>query len=161
MIYLVYITGARRWPGAHSDKKRGSIMRHRVKGKKLGRDTAHRKALRRNLTLALLKHERIQTTEAKAKFVRSDIERLITIAKRGLAKAEETGKEADAVHARRIAASRLYNDRVIIQKLFDELAPRYQDRPGGYTRIYKLGPRKGDNARMVLLELVDSEYENA
>lgn len=132
-------------------------MRHRIKGKKLGRDTGHRKALRLNMALSLLEHERIKTTEAKAKYVRGHVEKLITIAKRGLAKAEETGKEEAAVHARRIAASRLNNNRVIVQKLFDELAPRYEDRPGGYTRIYKLGQRKGDNADMVLLELVDRE----
>ncbi len=130
-------------------------MRHRVKGKKLNRDSGHRKALRLNLALALLKNERIQTTEAKAEFVRGHVEKIITVAKRGLAKAEEKSDQAVAVHARRIAASRLNNDREIVQKLFDELAPRYKDRPGGYTRIYKLGPRKGDNAEMVLLELVD------
>lgn len=130
-------------------------MRHRVKGKKLNRDSGHRKALRLNLALALLKNERIQTTEAKAAFVRGHVEKIITVAKRGLAKAEEKSDQAVAVHARRIAASRLNNDREIVQKLFDELAPRYKDRPGGYTRVYKLGPRKGDNAEMVLLELVD------
>lgn len=136
-------------------------MRHRVKGKKLNRDSGHRKALRKNLTLALLEHERIETTEAKAKFVRGNVERMITIAKRGLKKADEKGDPAVAVHARRIAASRLGNDRVIVKKLFDELAPRYAEREGGYTRIYKLGPRKGDAAPMVLLELVDSRFENA
>jgi len=136
-------------------------MRHRVKGKKLGRNTSQRKALRKGLTLSLLEHERIRTTEAKAKFVRGHVEKIITIAKRGLAKAEESGDEAAAVHARRIAASRLNNDRIMVAKLFDELAPRYADRAGGYTRIYKLGPRKGDNAPMVLLELVDSEFEDA
>ena len=132
-------------------------MRHRVKGKKLGRSTGHRKALRMNLALALLEHERIKTTQAKAQYVRGHVEKLITVAKRGLAKAGETGNEAVAVHARRIAASRLNNDRVVIQKLFDELAPRYAERAGGYTRVYKLGPRKGDNAELVLLELVDRE----
>jgi large subunit ribosomal protein L17 len=130
-------------------------MRHAVKGKKLNRDTKHRKALRLNLTVALLKNERIRTTEAKAEFIRSHTEKIITIAKRGLAKAEATGNPQVAVHARRIAASRLNNDRVLIQKLFDEIAPRYVARPGGYTRMYKLGPRKGDNAEMVLIELVD------
>lgn len=130
-------------------------MRHRVKGKKLSRNTGQRKALRLSLTLALLEHGRIKTTEAKAKYVRGHVERMITLAKRGLAKAEETGQEEAAVHARRIAASRLNNDREVVQKLFDELAPLYEDRAGGYTRIYKLGPRKGDNADMVLLELVD------
>lgn len=130
-------------------------MRHQVKGKKLGRTSSHRKALRMNLTMALLTHERIQTTEAKAQFVRGHVEKMITLAKRGLAKADETGRSEVALHARRIAASRLNNDRKAVQKLFDVLAPRYADRPGGYTRVYKLGPRKGDNAEMVLLELVD------
>jgi len=134
-------------------------MRHRVKGKKLNRNGSQRKALRMNLALQLLEKERITTTKAKAQFVRGHVERLITVAKRGLAKAEEKGDEAVAVHARRIAASRLNNDRVIVQKLFDELAPRYEDRPGGYTRIYKLGPRKGDNADMALIELVDNDEE--
>ena len=134
-------------------------MKHRIKGKKLSRDSAHRKALRMNLTLALLEHGRIKTTKAKADFVRGHAEKIITLAKRGLKKAEETGDEAAAVHARRIAASRLNNDRVIVQKLFDEIAPRYMDRPGGYTRIYKLGTRKGDNADMALIELVDYDEE--
>jgi large subunit ribosomal protein L17 len=128
-------------------------MRHRVKGKKLNRSTGHRKALRLNLSLALLEHGRIKTTQAKAQFVRGNVERLITIAKRGLAHDDPNR----AVHARRIVASRLNNDREIVGKVFDTLAPRYQDRPGGYTRILKLGPRKGDNADMVLLELVDRE----
>jgi large subunit ribosomal protein L17 len=128
-------------------------MRHRIRGKKLGRSGAQRKALSLNLTTALLTHERIRTTRAKADFVRSDVERLITIAKRGLAHEDP----ARTVHARRLAASRLNNDRDMVQKLFDELAPRYEDRQGGYTRILRLGPRKGDNADMVLLELVDRE----
>lgn len=130
-------------------------MRHQVKGKKLSRTSGHRKALRLNLTLALLTHERIKTTEAKADFVRGHAEKMITLAKRGLAKAQATGRDEVAVHARRVAASRLNNDREVVQKLFDVLAPRYAERPGGYTRVYKLGPRKGDNAEMVLLELVD------
>ena len=130
-------------------------MRHRVHGKKLGRNTSQRKALRLSLTLALLEHGRIKTTETKAKYVRGHVERLITVAKRGLAKAEATGQEEAAVHARRIAASRLNNNRVVVQKLFDDIAPLYDEREGGYTRIYKLGSRKGDNADMVLLELVD------
>lgn len=129
-------------------------MRHRVYGKKLGRNTSQRKALKRSLTLALLQHGRITTTRAKADFARGSVERMITIAKRGLAKAEATGNEAVAVHARRIVASRLFNDREIVQKLFDTIAPYYKDRNGGYTRIYRLNPRKGDNAEMVLLELV-------
>lgn len=135
-------------------------MRHRVAGKKMNRDSSHRKALRMNLTLELLKHERIRTTRAKADFVRGHVEKLITTAKRGLAKAEETGDVQRAVHARRIAGSKLNNDREIVQKLFDELAPRYAERPGGYTRILKLGPRKGDNAEMVFIELVDREAED-
>jgi len=134
-------------------------MRHRNKKKRLGRDKGHRKALQMNLTRALLEHGRITTTKAKADFVRGHAEKIITIAKRGLAKAEDTGNEAAAVHARRIVASRLNNDRVIVGKLFDEIAPSYMDRPGGYTRIYKLSPRKGDNAEMAIIELVGNEDE--
>ena len=134
-------------------------MRHRKKGKRLSRSTGHRKALRTNLALALFEHERIETTKAKAAFVRGHVEKLITTAKRGLSKAEEHDDPSIAVHARRIMASRLNNNRVIVQKVFDELAPRYADRPGGYTRIYKLGPRKGDNAEMAILELVEEEED--
>ena len=134
-------------------------MRHRISGKKLNRSSGHRRALAKNLTYALFTHGRIKTTKTKAEFVRPYAERLITVAKRGLAKAEAQGDESVAVHARRIAASRLGNDRVMVQKLFDEIAPRFADRNGGYTRIYKLGARKGDNAPMVLLELVDREAE--
>jgi len=130
-------------------------MRHRVHGKYLGRPTDQRKALQLALTIALLEHERIETTHAKAQFVREHVEGLITTAKRGLAH----GEPGRAVHARRIAASRLNNDRKLVGKLFDTLAPRYAERPGGYTRIIKLGPRKGDNAEMVLLELVDRATE--
>lgn len=126
-------------------------MRHRVKGKHLGRNTNQRKALRLGLSMQLLQHERIQTTEAKAAFVRANVEKLITTAKRGLAHTDPNR----ALHARRIAASRLNNDRELVGKLFDTLAPRYQNRAGGYTRVIKLGPRKGDAAEMVLLELVD------
>lgn len=128
-------------------------MRHRVSGKKLGRDSGERKALALSLTTALLKYERIKTTRAKAEFVRGKTEKLISIAKRGLAH-EDPNR---GVHARRIAASRLNNDRELVGKLFDVLAPRYQERTGGYTRMYKLEPRKGDRAEMVLLELVDRE----
>ena len=126
-------------------------MRHRVHGKQLGRNTSQRKALQLALTTALLQHERIETTHAKAIFVREYVEGLITTAKRGLAHDDPNR----AVHARRLAASRLNNDRELVGKLFDTLAPRYAERPGGYTRILKLGPRKGDAADMVLLELVD------
>ncbi len=134
-------------------------MRHRIKGKKLGRDTDHRRALRVNLTREILEHGRIKTTLAKAQFARPYVERVITIAKRGLARAEAEANDAIAVHARRLAASRLGNDRKLVKKLFDEIAPRYATRPGGYTRILKLGPRKGDNAEMVLFELVEGEEE--
>jgi large subunit ribosomal protein L17 len=128
-------------------------MRHRVRGKILGRTSGNRKHLRTALATALLQHERIETTQAKADFVRDYVEKLITTAKRGLA----TGDQGRIVHAQRIAASRLNNDRVLVQKLFGTLAPRYETRAGGYTRILKLGPRKGDAADMVLLELVDRE----
>jgi large subunit ribosomal protein L17 len=136
-------------------------MRHRVAGKKLNRSSGHRKALRRNLVTALFCHGRIETTEAKAQAVRGQAEKLITLAKRGLV----TGQEdpARGVHARRLAASRLARwvtdtdgTRVdIVEKLFEDIAPRYADRPGGYTRMYKVGLRKGDAAPMVLLELVE------
>lgn len=130
-------------------------MRHRIHGKKLNRDSDHRRALRMNLTTELLTHGRIKTTLHKAKFVQGNAERMITLAKRGLAKAEAKGDDAVAVHARRQVASRLNNNRVLVTKIFDELAPLYAERNGGYTRILKLGPRKGDNAEMALIELVD------
>ena len=132
-------------------------MRHQVYGKSLGRSSGHRKSLKVNLATALIQHERIETTRAKADFVRTYVEALITTAKRGLAHEDPTR----AVHARRIAASRLNNNRVLVGKLFDTLAPRYAERSGGYTRIIKLGPRKGDAADMVLLELVDRATEPA
>jgi large subunit ribosomal protein L17 len=128
-------------------------MRHRVAGKKLGRSGSQRKALRLALATALLQHGRIRTTEAKADFIRADVEKLISLAKRSAAQ----DNPAQVVHAMRLAASRLNNDRELVQKLFTEIAPRYENRPGGYTRVFKLGPRKGDNAPMVLLELVDRE----
>lgn len=136
-------------------------MRHHVAGKKLSRSTGHRRALRRNLVTALLQHGRIETTEAKAKAIRGQAEKLITLAKQGLAAEQEDPSRG--VHARRVAAGRL-NRWVtepdgtrtdILDKLFKDIAPRYADRAGGYTRVYKLGPRKGDAAPMVLLELVD------
>ncbi|MBN2472115.1 MAG: 50S ribosomal protein L17 [Anaerolineae bacterium] len=123
-------------------------------GKRLGRSKDHRKLLRRNLMNELFRHERIKTTRAKAEAIRAESERLITLAKRGVS-AEDAAR---GVHARRIALSRL-NNRDSVQKLFDVLAPRYADRPGGYTRVYKLGLRNGDRAEMVLLELVDRETE--
>jgi len=125
-------------------------MRHRIAGRRLNRSSGHRKALRRNLITELFRHERIRTTQAKASAVRGAAEKLITSAKRGIA----VGDEAKIVHARRLAKNRL-NDPEMVKKLFDEIAPRYTDRPGGYTRILKLGPRAGDAAEMVLLELVE------
>ncbi len=129
-------------------------MRHRVAGKKLGRSTGHRRSLRRTLMNQLFQHERITTTRAKAEAIRGEAEKLITLAKRSA-----DGDAARGVHARRIAQARL-NNRDIVQKLFDTLAPRYAERPGGYPRVYKLGPRNGDAAEMVLLELVDRPTED-
>lgn len=131
-------------------------MRHRVHGKQLNRDYDARRRLRMQLLTALIQHERIETTEAKAEFIRADLEKLVTIAKKGLAAPDTSG-----VHARRLAASRLNNDRDLVGKLFDEIAPRFQARAGGYTRVYKLGPRKGDAAQMVLLEFVDRQEKPA
>jgi large subunit ribosomal protein L17 len=115
----------------------------------LGRLKDDRSALRRTLVRQLFEHERIETTHTKALAIRGQAERLITLAKRG----NKEG-EAQMVHARRLAAARLGNNQ-IVSKLFDEIAPRFEDRAGGYTRIYKLGPRLGDAAEMVLLELVE------
>ncbi|MCS6907430.1 MAG: 50S ribosomal protein L17 [Anaerolineales bacterium] len=124
-------------------------MRHRVAGYKLGRSKDHRKALRRNLVKELFDHGRIRTTRAKAEAVRAQAERLITLAKHGL-----QGSAIQQVHARRLAAARLA-DAASVRKLFDDIAPRFENRPGGYTRIVKLGPRLGDAAEMVMLELVE------
>lgn len=126
-------------------------MRHRISGRVLGRDSSHRKALFRNLIKDLFVYERIRTTEAKARAVRSDAEKLITKAKHGLA-----GK-VDRVHAQRQVVAYLH-DKDITQKVFDELAPRFEDRAGGYTRMIKIGKRFGDAADMVVLELVDSDF---
>ena len=123
-------------------------MRHNIKGRQLGRDSAHRKSLFRNLIKDLYTHERIVTTEAKARAVRSDAEKLITKAKRGLTDG------GNRVHAQRQVVAYL-NDKPIATKLFDDIAPRYSERPGGYTRMIKVGPRQGDGANMVILELVD------
>jgi large subunit ribosomal protein L17 len=117
-------------------------VRHRRAGKKLGRDSAHRKALYSNLAGALIEHGRIKTTEAKAKAVKPFAEQMITLGKRG------------DLHARRLALAELRSQDVVHQ-LFADVAPRFADRPGGYTRIVKLGPRNGDAAAMVYLELVD------
>jgi large subunit ribosomal protein L17 len=117
-------------------------MRHLNKGRQLNRSSSHRKALLRNLAVSVLTHECIRTTEAKAKEARGLIERVITWGKRG------------DLHARRLAV-RQVKSRALVKKVFDELAPRYQERPGGYTRIIKAGHRPGDNAPLVVLELVD------
>lgn len=124
-------------------------MRHRVAGVKLGRKKDVRAALRRTLIRQLFERERITTTRAKAEAVRGQAERLITLAKRG----NKEG-EAQMVHARRLAAARLGNTK-IVSKLFDDIAPRFADRLGGYTRVSKLGSRLGDAAEMVLLELIE------
>jgi large subunit ribosomal protein L17 len=124
-------------------------MRHRVAGVKLGRSKDQRSALRRNLVKQLFEHERIRTTSSKAEAVRGQAERLITLAKLG----NQAG-DAKMVHARRLAASRL-NDAGAVKKLFDDIAPRYENRAGGYTRIVKMGPRHGDAAEIVILELVE------
>ena len=168
-------------------------MRHNVAGKKLGRNTKQRKSLKRNLISQLFEHEKIKTTEAKAKAIRSEAEKMITIARnRGdatrLIELAEDGNEDNlrtlltdaqaarllslakdsdnaglereaksiAVHAQRLVAREITN-REILQKLFDDIAPRFVERPGGYTRIVRLGQRKGDAAEMVQLSLVEGE----
>ncbi len=125
-------------------------MRHRVAGRHLGRNTAQRKALFRNLVRELYLHERIVTTEAKARSIRGDAEKLITKAKRSAA------ADGNRVHAQRQVVAYL-NDQTVAKKVFDVFAPRYATRNGGYTRMVKLGQRHGDGADMVLLELVDSQ----
>jgi large subunit ribosomal protein L17 len=117
-------------------------MRHQKQRHKLSRDSAHRKSLMMNLSKEVIQHERIKTTEAKAKAVKPEVERLITLAKRG------------DHHARRQAMAALGQDKFIVYRLFEEIGPRYADRPGGYTRILKLGPRRSDATEMVFLELV-------
>ena len=117
-------------------------MRHGKNRHKLSRDAAHRKSLLKNLSRDLIEHERIKTSQAKAKAVKPEVEKLITLAKRG------------DLHARRQALSTLGQDRFVVHKLFEEVAPRYAERPGGYTRIVKLGPRRSDSTEMVYLELV-------
>ena len=142
-------------------------MRHRIHGRRLNRSSAHRTALRKNLVADLICHEQIVTTEAKARTIGPAAEKMITLAKRGLVKgqSEPTGE----VHARRLAAARLPKTRVIededgyfeevnvVQRLFNEIAPRYADRQGGYTRLVKIGKRPGDNAEMAVLMLVEED----
>jgi len=117
-------------------------MRHRKTGRKLNRTPSHRRAMLRNLATSLFRHGRIETTTAKAKELRPFAERLITLAKRG------------DLHARRLAATKI-QDRQVLGRLFDDIGPRFAERPGGYTRILKLGTRKGDAADISLVELVD------
>jgi large subunit ribosomal protein L17 len=117
-------------------------MRHAKKKGKLSRDAGHRRSMMRTMSKQLIEHERIQTTQPKAKALKPEFEKLITLAKRG------------DLHARRQALSQLNQDKFVVHKLFEEIAPRYADRNGGYTRIVKLGPRRSDSAEMVYLELV-------
>lgn len=117
-------------------------MRHQKKGRKLGTDASHTDAMLKNLATALLTNERIKTTEARAKEVRPLVEKIITWGKRG------------DIHSRRLAMAQL-GDKELVHKVFADVAPRFESRDGGYTRILKLGPRKGDAAPMVMMELVD------
>ncbi len=121
-------------------------MRHLVKKKKVGRNTAQRRALLRNLVTSFLEKERMRTTLAKAKAAKPLAEKMITLAKK------------DTLHAKRQALSYIYK-KPVVKKLFEELGPRFSERPGGYTRIVKIGPRAGDGAEMAILELVGSEFE--
>jgi len=125
-------------------------MRHQVAGYKLGRSKGARIALRRTLIKQFFTHERITTTRAKAEAIRGDAERMITVARRS-AEATPIAK----VNARRLVTSRLGGGDEVVKKLFDEIGPRFATRPGGYTRMLKLGPRFGDSAEMVILELVE------
>ena len=129
-------------------------MRHRTSHRKLGRVTEHRIAMLRNQATALIRHEKIETTVPRAKELRPFVERIITIAKRGIAAGDGNGK---ALHARRLVLRDL-QDREVVSKLFDTIAPRFEARPGGYTRILKLGYRRGDSAEVAQIELVGSEY---
>lgn len=119
-------------------------MRHRIAGRKLGRTTAHRQALLRNLSKELLEKEKIKTTLSKAKELQPYAEKLVTLAKR------------ETLHARRLVLRKI-QDKKVVAKLFDALSARYAQRPGGYTRVIKLGPRPGDNAEMAIIELVEAE----
>ena len=142
-------------------------MRHRVHGRRLSRSSSHRKALRKNMISDLICHEQITTTQAKARMLRPAAEKVITLAKRGLAAGAD--EPAAEVHARRLAATRVARFRTaedeegkhydidVVQKLFADIAPRYSQRPGGYTRLVKIGKRPGDNAEMAVLMLVEDE----
>jgi large subunit ribosomal protein L17 len=129
-------------------------MRHNLAYRKLGRVSEHRTALLRNQAMALIRHERIETTMPKAKELRPFVERLITIAKRGVAAGEANGK---SLHARRLVLAEL-PDKAVVGKLFESIAPRFAERPGGYTRILRVGFRRGDSAEVAQVELVGSEY---
>lgn len=123
-------------------------MRHQLAGKKLGRANGPRRALRRTLVNQLIEHDRIRTTRAKALAIRTEVEDLVSVAKLG------NSEESKKVHARRMAAARL-GDPASVRRLFDEIAPRFEKRKGGYTRMLRLGRRLGDAAEMVLLEFVE------
>jgi large subunit ribosomal protein L17 len=129
-------------------------VRHNLAHRKLGRVTEHRLALLRNQAIALLRHERIETTMPKAKELRPFVERLITLAKRGVAAGDANGK---ALHARRLVMAEI-PDKAAVGKLFETLAPRFAERPGGYTRILRVGFRRGDSAEVAQVELVGSEF---
>lgn len=122
-------------------------MRHRKSGRKLNRTSSHRKAMFKNMAAALIKHEQIKTTLPKAKELRVFIDTLVTLGKRG------------TLHARRQALSKLNNDNFLVSKLFEALAERYSERPGGYTRVVKAGFRRGDNSPMAYIELVDRDID--
>ncbi|MGV8049954.1 MAG: 50S ribosomal protein L17 [Anaerolineaceae bacterium] len=125
-------------------------MRHQVKGYRLGRSGGHRTAMRKTMIKQLFEYEKIQTTLPKAKSIQADAEKLITVARNS-----QKGSDVEKMNARRQVAAELGNaSPEIVKKLFDDIAPRFTNRPGGYTRLLKLGPRLGDNAEMVLLELV-------
>ncbi len=119
-------------------------MRHRKFGKRLNMGVAHRKAMIRNMLTALIEHEEIQTTDTRCKMLKREFDRLVTLGKKG------------TVHARRLAATKVFGREAVL-KLFDELAPRYDGRPGGYSRIYKLGPRRGDGAPVSLIRLIPDD----
>jgi large subunit ribosomal protein L17 len=129
-------------------------MRHNVAHRKLGRVTEHRLAMLRNQAISLLRHEKIETTMPKAKELRPFVERLITLAKRGVAAGDANGK---ALHARRMVLAEI-PDTAVVSKLFETLAPRFAERAGGYTRILRVGYRRGDSAEVAQVELVGSEY---
>ena len=120
-------------------------MRHMKSGKRLGRNTSHRKAMMRNMVTSFFEHEKITTTDARAKELRKLAEKLITMARRG------------DLHSRRLVMQ-VVRDKNVVARLFDEIAPRYKERPGGYTRIIKLGHRSGDNASLSVIELVEEEF---